>query len=181
MYSQQQPVQQTEDTLTDRLYERYAAAIFTYLRQHTRSREDAEDILVDTFLAAIENEQFAQLSEQAQVAWLWRVVRNKVVDAFRRASVRHSVPLELVAETLLEDETRNPEQMVVQQDLVRSLLAQLSPLQQDVMWLRFGYNLRSAEIASILGKQESAVRAMLSRTINLLRSAYKRTGGGTEQ
>ena len=178
MFSQQQPV--TEDALTDRLYERHATAIFTYLRQHTRSREDAEDILVDTFLAAIENEQFAQLSEQAQAAWLWRVARNKVVDAFRRAAIRRSVPLELVAETLLEDETRGPEQMVVQQDLVRNLFTQLSPLQQDVMWLRFGYNLRSAEIASILGKQESAVRAMLSRTINLLRAAYKRTGGGTE-
>ncbi|GHO99307.1 RNA polymerase sigma factor [Reticulibacter mediterranei] len=179
MFSQQQPT--TEDVLTDRLYERHAAAIFTYLRQHTRSREDAEDILVDTFLAAIENEQFAQLSEQAQVAWLWRVARNKVVDSFRRASVRRGVPLELVAETLLEDEARSPEQTVVRQDLVRSLLTRLSPLQQDVMWLRFGYNLRSAEIASILGKQESAVRTMLSRTINHLRAAYKRIEGGTEQ
>ena len=176
--SYQQPV--TEDTVTDRLYERYAAAIFTYLRQHTLSHEDAEDILVDTFMAAIENEQFAQLSEQAQVAWLWRVARNKVVDSFRRASVRRSVPLELVAETILEDETRSPEQMVVRQDLVRNLLRRLSPLQQEVMWLRFGYNLRSAEIASILGKQESAVRTMLSRTINFLRDVYKQTVGGTE-
>jgi RNA polymerase sigma-70 factor (ECF subfamily) len=104
MFSQQQPV--TDDALTDRLYEHHAAAIFTYLRQHTRSREDAEDILVDTFLAAIESEQFAQLSEQAQVAWLWRVARNKVVDAFRRAAVRRSVPLEAVAEVLVQ---RKPE------------------------------------------------------------------------
>jgi DNA-directed RNA polymerase specialized sigma24 family protein len=50
-----------------------------------------------------------------------------------------------------------------------------------VMCLRFGYNLRCAEIASILGKQESAVRTMLSRTINLLRDVYKQTVGGTEQ
>jgi RNA polymerase sigma factor (sigma-70 family) len=175
----QQPV--TDDAATDRLYEHYAAAIFTYLRQHTLSREDAEDILVDTFMAAIENEQFAQLSEQAQVAWLWRVARNKVVDSYRRASVRRSIPLELVAETILEDETRGPEHLIVQQDLVRSLLKRLSPLQREVMCLRFGYNLRCAEIASILGKQESAVRTMLSRTINLLRDVYKQTVGGTEQ
>jgi RNA polymerase sigma-70 factor (ECF subfamily) len=179
MFSQHQPAK--EDALADRLYECHAAAIFTYLRQHALSREDAEDILVDTFLAAIENEQLAQLSAQAQGAWLWRVAHNKVVDTFRRASVRRSIPLELVAETLLEDETCGPEQMVVRQDVVRSLLRRLSPLQQEVMWLRFGYNLRSAEIASILDKQEAAVRTMLSRTINLLRSAYKRTGGGTEQ
>lgn len=180
MFSQQQQPA-AEDVLTDQLYERHAATIFSYLRQHTHSREDAEDILVDTFLAAIENEQFAQLSEQAQVAWLWRVARNKVVDSFRRAAVRRSVPLELVAETLEADEAHGPEQMAVRQDLVNNLLTQLSPLQQDVMWLRFGYNLRSAEIASILGKQETAVRTMLSRTLNLLRTMYKRAGGGTEQ
>jgi DNA-directed RNA polymerase specialized sigma24 family protein len=60
-------------------------------------------------------------------------------------------------------------------------LKRLSPLQREVMCLRFGYNLRCAEIASILGKQESAVRTMLSRTINLLRDVYKQTVGGTEQ
>lgn len=35
------------------LYQCYAPEIFAYLRLHTPTREDAEDLLVDVFLAAL--------------------------------------------------------------------------------------------------------------------------------
>lgn len=41
-----------EDALTARLYREHAAAIFAYLRVHMVSREEAEDLLLDVFLAA---------------------------------------------------------------------------------------------------------------------------------
>lgn len=162
---------------TEELFEHHSAPIFTYLRQHTRSREDAEDILVDTFLAAMEDRQFARLPESSQVAWLWRVARNKTVNAFRQAAVRHGTSLEQVDETISEEETQDPEQMALRQDevrQVRDLLRRLPPLQQDLLRLRFGYDLRCAEIAAILGKREQAVRTMLSRTLKLLRTQYTR-------
>ena len=162
---------------TEELFERHSATIFTYLRQHTRSREDAEDILVDTFLAAMEDRQFARLPESSQVAWLWRVARNKTVNAFRQAAVRRDASLEQVDETISEEETQDPEQMALRQDevrQVRDLLRRLPPLQQDLLRLRFGYDLRCTEIAAILGKREQAVRTMLSRTLKLLRTQYTR-------
>ncbi len=162
---------------TEELFERHSATIFTYLRQHTRSREDAEDILVDTFLAAMEDRQFAGLPASSQVAWLWRVARNKTVNAFRQADVRRGISLEQVDETISEEETQDPEQMALRQDevrQVRDLLRQLPPLQQDLLRLRFGYDLRCTEIAAILGKREQAVRTMLSRTMKLLRTKYTR-------
>ena len=63
----------------EELFEQHSEKLFTYLRQHTQSREDAEDILVETFMAALGETKFAHLSETAQIAWLWRVARNKVV------------------------------------------------------------------------------------------------------
>src|ERR1043165_7290878 len=88
------------DTVTDMLYQRYAATIFAYVRQHTASREDAEDILVETFLAALEAPKIVQLSEKEQVARLWLVARNKVVDSYRHSNLRHSIPLEQISETV---------------------------------------------------------------------------------
>jgi RNA polymerase sigma factor (sigma-70 family) len=158
----------TVGTTTEELFERHSASIFTYLRQHTREREDAGDILVDTFLAAMEDREFARLPESSQVAWLWRVARNKTVNVFRQAAVRRGTSLEQVDETISEEETQDPEQMSLRQDevrQVRDLLRQLPPLQQDLLRLRFGYDLRCTEIAVILGKREQAVRTMLSRTI----------------
>ena len=160
----------------EELFERHAERLFAYLRQHTASREDAEDILAETFLAALAETKFLHFSETAQVAWLWRVARNKVADAFRKAAFRRHVPLEQVAESVYEDEAQTPEQMALRQDEadeIHLLFRFLSQSQQEMLRLRFGYDLCCSEIAAIQGKREDAVRAMLSRTMNFLRRSYK--------
>jgi RNA polymerase sigma factor (sigma-70 family) len=161
----------------EELFEQQSEKLFAYLCQHTQLREDAEDILVETFMAALAETKFAHLSETAQVAWLWRVARNKVVDIIRKATSRHNVPLELASETICEDEARDPEQVALRQDEEREiydLVYTLPELQQEILRLRFGFGLHCGEIAAILGKREDAVRAMLSRTMNSLRQLYAR-------
>ncbi len=37
------------------LYQQYGRVIFAYVRRHTHSWEDAEDLLLEVFLAALEN------------------------------------------------------------------------------------------------------------------------------
>ncbi len=158
------------------LYQRYAPAIFAYLRRHTPTQEDAEDVLVDVFLAALEYSTFPVFSEKEQVAWLWRVTRNKAVDHYRRSVRRQSVELEQVAETLYDDDDVAPEQAALRQEEyihLQTYLQRLSPLQQEVLRLRFTNDLRCAEIASKLGKREGTIRVMLSRAMNLLRSIYE--------
>lgn len=39
------------------LFHRHAPAIFAFLRQQTSSREDAEDLLLEVFTAALEHKQ----------------------------------------------------------------------------------------------------------------------------
>jgi len=168
----------------EELFEQHSEKLFAYLRQHTPSREDAEDILVDTFMAALADAKFAYLPPSGQVAWLWRVARNKVVDAFRKATVRRNLPLEQADETPCEEDARDPEQAVLRLDEQREihdLLQTLPELQQEVLRLRFGYDLRSAEIAVILGKREDAVRAMLSRSMNTLRQLYAQRSSTAQQ
>lgn len=159
----------------EELFEQHAEKLLIYLRQHAPSREDAEDILVDTFMAALAEAKFAHLPASGQVAWLWRVARNKVVDTFRKTTLRRSVSLEQGDETLSEEEARDPEQVALRRDEEREihdLLQTLPKLQREVLRLRFGYDLHCGEIAAILGKREDAVRTMLSRTMNTLRQLY---------
>ena len=108
-------------------------------------------------------------------AWLWRVAHNKLVDSYRRHK-RH-VPLSIVEDVLFEHETRNPEQASIQQEenlYLRSLIQQLSPIQQQVLSLRFNDGLRCSQIASQLGKREGSIRSILSRTLNRLRELYEK-------
>jgi RNA polymerase sigma factor (sigma-70 family) len=158
------------------LYRQYAPAIFAYLLQHTQREEDAEDILVEVFLAALENEQFLSLPEKTQLAWLWRVARNKMVDAYRQSIRRRSVTLESVTERLIGDDDFDPEHFALRQEEYNDLqvhLKSLSSLQQEVLRLRFSQDMRCSEIATHMGKHEGAVKVMLSRTLNLLKNIYK--------
>ena len=165
-----------DDPPTAILYQRFAPTIFAYLRLHTPSREDAEDVLVEVFLAALENNKFSLLGEKEQRAWLWRVARNKVIDLYRRSLHRQSIALEHVAEVLYDDDDLAPEQITLRQEEYTHLkihLQSLSALQQEVLLLRFTNDMRCAEIAVRMGKREGTIRVMLSRALNLLRNIYE--------
>jgi len=162
-----------------RLYRTYAPGLLTYVRMRVPSPEDAEDLVVEVFLAALEHAKFTMLSEKAQQMWLWRVTRNKVIDAYRKAKTRQSVTLDHVAEGLFEDEMFSPEYTALRQEDYMDLsvhLQSLPPLQQEILRLRFGQDLSCSEIATALGKQENVVRVTLSRSLNLLRKIYQRRG-----
>ena len=159
------------------LFRKYASGLLTYVRMHITSVEDAEDLVVEVFMAAIENAKFAALSEKEKQLWLWRVTRNKVIDTYRRAKTRQNVTLEHVADGLFEDEVAGPEYAALRQEDYMDLyvhLQSLPPLQQQIIRMRFGQDLSCREIATMLGKQENVVRVTLSRSLNLLRKIYLR-------
>lgn len=166
-----------DNTAFAALYQKYWQTVLNYVRQRVSSQEDAEDILLEVFLAALENEEpFLNFSEQKQLAWLRRVALNKCIDQHRRVKRRPAVPLELTQETLYESEERSPEQEALRQEertLLQTRLSVLPELQREVLHLRFSYNLPCAEIARHLHKNEGAIRALLSRSLNRLRIIYE--------
>src|SRR5437870_376804 len=80
------------------LYDRLAASIFAYVRLHTSSLEDAEDLTLEIFLTALEHDNLSWLTEKQQFVWLRRVAHNKLVDSYRRPTSPPAVPLEQVVE-----------------------------------------------------------------------------------
>ncbi len=165
-----------EDTSIGRLYQRHWLGLFTTIRQHINSSEEAEDILLDVFLAALESRTLLSMSEQHQEAWLRRVAYNKCMDLHRRTSRHPAFPLEAHVETLYDDEGLAPEQAALRREELEQLqkhLTALSTDQQEILRLRFAEGLPYAEIAARLRKSEGAVRTMLSRTLHLLRGLYR--------
>lgn len=164
-----------------RLYEQHAPAIFAYLRRKTPSREDAEDVLAQVFVAAIEYSDLDRLSEKERTAWLWRVAKNKAVDAYRRSRLRQGMDLELFTDSIYEDDERAPEQVSLKREefaRLHAYLEKLSPVQREAMRLRFANDLRCSEIAEVLGKREGTIRVMLSRALNFLRGIYEKDQEG---
>lgn len=168
-----------QDDVQAALYHRHAPALLAYLCQQAASRQDAEDLLVEVFMAAHNNAALSPLSEERQLAWLRRVARNKVIDRYRHSALLTMLPLEQIVET--EDSDLSPEQRAIQQENYRRLyaaLAQLSPAQQQLIHLRYGNGLRLVAIAELLEKPEGTVRKMLARALHQLRAIYEKTERG---
>jgi RNA polymerase sigma factor (sigma-70 family) len=166
---------EVDENTTTRLYDRYAHVIFAYVRLHLSAREDAEDVTLEVFVAALEHQNLAGLSSQEQLMWLRRVASNKLVDIYRHTQRHPVVALDSVAERLYEDENRSPEYIALRQERYQQLhavIGTLPELQQHLLQLRFGYGLRFAEIAILLNKREAALRQQLSRTLTFLRASY---------
>jgi len=164
-----------DDSLIARLYQQHALSLLRYVRQHVLLREDAEDIVLEVFLAALKEPELSRLSEEKQGAWLQGVTHHKVVDYYRRVKNRPSVPLEEAAQILLTDENQGPEQLAVHHEeaaLLRKRLGQLPEHYQRILYLRFANGLRCTEIATHLEKSEGAIRMLLSRALNTLREIY---------
>jgi RNA polymerase sigma-70 factor (ECF subfamily) len=160
------------------LYQRISPALFAYLLQQVHSRQDAEDLLLEVFVAALEKEQFKLLDEQKQQAWLWTVTRNKVADYYRHFSRHPSIPLVQMADTIYEREDLEPEQIMLRREeyaRLRHIVQELPEAQQEILQLRFGHGLSCGEIATLTEKSEGAVRMILSRTLKLLRSLYTKS------
>src|SRR5258706_1332743 len=172
----QQPFE-TADSSSEHLYALHASAIFAYVRLYVASREVAEDLVLDVFLAALEHPYLLARSEEIQRAWLRKVAHYKIIDYYRLQSRRQFVSLEYVAETLYEDEALSPEQSALLHEAyekVVTIVKRLPTFQQQVVRLRVVYGLRCTEIASVLGKKESTVRTSLARALNAIRRIYEK-------
>lgn len=163
------PEQSTE------LYEHYAPMVLNYLLKRLESREDAEDVLLEVFIAVLEKRSALHLDEHSLRALILAIARNKVVDHYRRSRRYPQVSLVDLSEQIYELEEHQPERIMLRQEEYQQLqkhIQNLSELQQEILHLRFGEGLRCAEIAQVVSRSENAVRALLYRALKMLRSVY---------
>jgi RNA polymerase sigma-70 factor, ECF subfamily len=173
MYQRQRQV--LDGSLIEKLYSKYAHDILRYIHRYIFSKEDADDVLVEVFLAAIESTTLHKLNMEEQFAWLQRVARNKVVDYQRRVTKYPAVALDEMLDSPFDADPITPEKAIVEREeveLLRTHLSALPEVQQQVLRLRFGDGLRTKEIASRLHKSDGAIRSLLLRSLNLLRNLY---------
>lgn len=160
------------------LYDRYGADIFTYVSRRLTDQQDAEDVLLEVFIAALNTNLLDALPAEQQIAWLRRVAHNKVVDRYRRQQTRSMLlPLQEVLDVV--DTEFTPEREIIQREDYAILWHALEALplkQQRVIQLRYSNNLRFKEIAALLHTTEGTVRKLLSRTLRSLRTTMINAG-----
>jgi RNA polymerase sigma-70 factor (ECF subfamily) len=138
------------------LYERQ---IFNFLRQRTRSEQDAEDLTQETFVKAYRSLHRYRPS-LAFAPWLFVIARRCAASHFRSADHFEELPADS------EGGEENPAALLEQKDEQKSLwrlVRTLKPLQAEAIWLRYAEGFSVAETARIMNTNRVYVKVLLHR------------------
>lgn len=151
------------------LYDRYLPKIYAYLYHRTHHRETAEDLTSDVFLRALAKLGGFNASAGTFGAWLYRIAHNRLVDHYR--AFRSTTDIEDVWDALRAD-VDIPRDADAKAALaqVEAAVRALPAAQREVVLLRVWDGLSHAEIAAMLGKNESAVKTAYSRGVASLKA-----------
>jgi RNA polymerase sigma factor (sigma-70 family) len=155
-------MQSAQDRRLSETVNRERARLWNFIRRRVPAKADAEDILQDVFYELVETYRLMKPVEEA-TAWLYRVARNKIVDAFRKrrrvvsageAGFTKSDENSLQWEDLLPSSDEGPEARYARNVLVEELetaLAEL-PVEQRRVFLAHEFEGRSfQEISQATG------------------------------
>jgi RNA polymerase sigma-70 factor, ECF subfamily len=157
--------QQGDRSALEELYLIHFDRIYSYLHMSVGNRHDAEDLTTQTFLRMLESIRKFRWQAVPFSAWLFRIAHNLAMDHFRAS--RRVQPEEDVPEPEgVEADSAELEAMhsIGRQSLLE-LIDKLSEEQQQVLTLKFVFNFSNAEVATILGKTEGAVKSLQHRAL----------------
>src|SRR5579885_1209707 len=166
------------------LVRRYEGKIFRLAQHITNNREDAEDVLQETFMKAYEHlDQFK--GDSKFYTWIVRIAVNQALMKLRRRKTDKSVSLDETIDTGEDTITReiaawdeDPEQRFSREELgqiLNSSIDSLAPAYRSVFLLRDVDDLSTEETADALGLSVPAVKSRLLRARLQLREKLTRT------
>jgi len=149
----------------EELYLIHFDRIYSYLHVSVGNRHDAEDLTTQTFLKMLEKIGSFKWQSAPFSAWLFRIAHNLAMDHFRAR--RRWQPEEEVPEPPGEEEpsAELAAMQTIGRESMLKLIERLSPEQQQVLTLKFVFNLPNAEVAAILDKTEGAIKSLQHRAL----------------
>jgi RNA polymerase sigma-70 factor, ECF subfamily len=157
--------QQGDRDALEELYLIHFDRIYSYLHVSVGNRHDAEDLTTQTFLKMLEKIGTFKWQSAPFSAWLFRIAHNLAMDHFRAR--RRWQPEEEVPEPPGEEEpsAELTAMQTIGRESMLKLIDRLSPEQQQVLTLKFVFNLPNAEVAAILDKTEGAIKSLQHRAL----------------
>lgn len=152
------------------LYHRYIKRVYNYHMSRVGNNAEAEDLTSQTFIAALKSLKNYQ-SNGNFTAWLMRIAANKAVDFYRKKQdllaleqieplIHPALPIDILVDRQLQME-----------DVVAAL-KHINSERAEALRLRIFAELSHAEIAIIMEKSEGAVKNLVYRALNDLRTYF---------
>jgi RNA polymerase sigma factor (sigma-70 family) len=158
------------------LYQLYAKAMYNICYRMMNNREEAEDMLQESFTEAFMKIDMFRF-ESAFGAWLKRITINKCINALKKRKA-DLIPMEVLPDRHMEEDQLATQGLTV--DRVQKAMEELPEGYRVVfsLFLLEGYD--HAEIAQILGISESTSKSQYSRARQKIQEILIKTGYGKQ-
>ena len=162
----------------ERLYREFHPSVLAFLR--ARAPADAEDLASEVFIAVAEGLVRFEGDEDGFRSWLFTITYRQVGQLRRRMGRRRTdpAPVEVVDERVPPGDAERDAMAAIGTQEALDLIATLPPAQGEVLLLRVVADLPVDQVAKIVGKRPTAVRALQHRAVVGLarRTARERAG-----
>jgi RNA polymerase sigma factor (sigma-70 family) len=146
----------------EHVFRAYERSVYTLARRLTRTPEDAEDVLQETFLEVCRSIGKWR-GDGSLWGWIRQVAASKALMRYRREKLRAAEVLgDDVAERVAED-------VPLRMDL-EAALARLPERSRTVVWLHDVEGMTHEEIAELMGMTTSFSKSQLARAHQKLRA-----------
>lgn len=147
------------------LYEKYAVSVREYFsRRLGGDRPLSEDLAQEVFARAFRYLPAFRMANASYYTYLLHVAHSVLINHYRK---RQYPTVSLFGHAELPDE-HIPAQPV--EDRLEALLGELSPIERNIMLMKYRDGLKVKEIAKRVNKTENAVKLVLSRTRKKLKN-----------
>ena len=144
----------------EELYLIHFDRIYSYLQLSVGNRHDAEDLTNQTFIKMLESIDRFVWRQAPFSAWLFRIAHNLAMDHFRAGRRWQPEEEPLDGSTAIEPSAEDEALHSLDRESMLGMIESLSQDQQQVLTLKFVFDFSNAEIATILGKSEGAIKSL---------------------
>ena len=166
------------DAALRQLYTRYAKPLHRYVERFSPGLASTDDIVQETFIRAWRHLPQLAADDRMVGPWLYRVARNLVIDANRRAQSR---PVTVAARADLDLRADDEFDQVMDRQLVADALQNLSPAHRMVLVETFYRGGTTAMVARQLGIPHGTARSRLHYALDALREQLQNNALGEQR
>ncbi len=146
------------------IYDETKHAVFSVAYGILRSREDAADVMQETYMKIAEKIGSYRGGESPK-SWICMIARNCALDEYRKK--KRLAPLDAANDVATNEQPL--EDVVAAKDVLETARRVLSASEYSVVYMHTVGNLSHREIASVIGKPPATVRWTYANAINKLK------------
>lgn len=169
-------IQEGDEFYFNVIFQRYRNQLFNYLYKVSKSKEIAEEIVLDVFLKLWHGREAITEIKKLE-SFLYSVAHNKAIDFFRAAK-RSPILQEAVWEAITDLTTPESADARLHQHnleaLIKEAINQLSPQRKKVFELRQNEGLSYTEIAETMNLSTNTVRNHLAASVDFIREHLRK-------